>query len=245
MDSIVSLITNCLNSYDKKHEGLLLLQSFLVQCQLNLIEQKGNLWLSLCTKICVQKKPAVTVCLGYEVINDILVKSIHIPDLGKNIASNSLSKIVESIIGSSPECHLAALKCLETCMKLYAGPSGASRVIIDRFLGTFIDSRNHALVIQSGKCLIQLQQVRGGSVHGHSVKSTWSDLQSQLLGSLHTILNQLFEKTTETYDGFNFDDELTTLKTVEFNLSPEPVQRATQLLTRFENIIDYLRIALW
>lgn len=245
LDSIVSLITNNLNSYDKKHEGILLLRSFLVQCQLDIVEQKGNLWLSLCTKICAQKKPAATVCLGYEVIGDILEKSVNIPDLGKAIASNLLSKIVESVNGQPPECHLAALKCLEKCMKLYAGPSGASRSIIDRFLNTFIDSTNQTLVIQSGKCLLQLQQVRGGSAQGISVKSAWSNLQLQLLGSLHTILNQLFAKTTETYDGYNFDEEITTLKTVELNLSPEPVERATQLLTRFKNLSDYLRIVLW
>lgn len=182
LDSIVSLITNCLNSYDKKHDGLLLLRSFLVQCQLDIIEQKGSLWLSLSTKICSPKKPAATVCLGYEVISDILAKSVHIPDLGKAIANNLLSKIIDTVNGLPAECHLAALKCLKNCMKLYAGPSGASRAIIDRFLGTFIDSTNPALVIQSGKCLLQLQQVRGGSVQGTSLKGAWSNLQSQLLG---------------------------------------------------------------
>lgn len=228
----------------------MLLRSFLVQCQLDIIEQKGNLWLSLCTKICAQKKPAATVCLSYEVISEILVKSVHIPDLGKAIASNLLSKIIESVSGLPAECHLAALKCLETCMKLYAGPSGASRAIIDRFIGTFIDSTNQALVIQSGKCLLQLQQVRGGGGggaggQGISLKGAWSNLQSQLLGNLHLILNQLFANATETYDGFNFDEEITALKTIELNLSPEPIQRAAQLLTRFKNLTNHLRIALW
>lgn len=245
LDTIVSLITNSLNSYDKKHEGLLLLRSFLVQCQLDIVEQKGNLWLSLCTKICGLKKPSATVCLSYEVISDILVKSVHIPDLGKAIASNLMGKIMETVNDLPTECHLAALKCVENCMQLYAGPSGASRGIIDRFLANFVDSSNHALVIQSGKCLLQLQQVRGGNTQGTSVKSAWSNLQLQLLGSLHTILNQLFANTNETYDGYNFDEDIVTLKTPELNLSPEPVQRATQLVTRFKNLCDFLRIALW
>lgn len=140
--------------------------------------------LSLCTKICCQKKPAATVCIGYEFMSDNLVKSVHIPDLGKAIASNLLSKIIESVNGLPAECHLAALKCLETCMKLYTGPSGPSRSFIDRFLGTFIDTTNQAIFIQSGKCLLQLQQVRGGNVQGTSIKGAWSNLQSQLLGSL-------------------------------------------------------------
>lgn len=222
-----------------------MLQSFLLQCQLDIIEQKGNLWLSLCTKICAQKKPAATVCLSYEVINDILAKSVHIPDLGKAISSNLLCKIIESVNGLPSECHLSALKCLENCMKQYAGPCGSSRAIIDRFLGSFIDSSDPILVNISGKCLLQLQQVRGGNVQGTSLKSAWSNLQLQLLGSLHVILNQLFANTAETYDGYNFDEEIATLKVVELNLSPEPVERATQLLTRFKNLCEYLRIVLW
>lgn len=223
----------------------MLLRSFLVQCQLDIIEQKGNLWLSLCTKICTQKNAAATICLSYEVIGDILSKSVHIPDLGKAISSNLLSKIIETVNNLPAECHLTALKCLEICMKLYAGPSGASRAIIDRFLAKFIDSTDQALVIYSGKCLLQLQQVRGGNTQGTSVKSAWTNLQSQLLGSLHGLLNQIFANTTETYDGFNFGEEISTLKTTDLNLSPEPVERATQLFTRFKNLCQYLRIALW
>lgn len=216
-----------------------------MQCQLDILEQKGSLWLSLCTKICSLKKPAATVCLSYEVIGDILAKSVHIPDLGKAISSNLLSKIIETVNGLSTECHLAALKCLKTCMQLYAGPSGASRAIIDRFLSTLIDSTNSTLVNHSGKCLLQLQQVRGGSTQGISLKSAWSNLQSQLLGSLHGLLNHLFANAIETYDNFGFDEEIITLKTAELNLSPEPIERATQLLTRFKNLCQYLRIALW
>lgn len=245
LDAIVSLITNGLNSHERKHEALLLLRSFLVQCQLDIVEQKGSLWLSLCTKICARKKPAATVCLSYEVISDILTKSVHIPDLGKAIASNLLSRIIETVNGLSPECHLVALKCLENCMKLYAGPSGASRAIVDRFLATFIDSTDQALVIHSGRCLLQLQQVRGGNTQGTSVKNAWTNLQSQLLGSLHGLLNQIFANATETYDGFNIDEELPTLKTAELHLKPEPVERATQLFTRFKNLCQYLRIVLW
>lgn len=186
-----------------------------------------------------------TICLSYEVANDILLKSVFIPDLGKAIANNLLSKLIESVNVVPSECHLAALKCLENCMKLYAGPSGASRGIIDRFIGNFIDSTSQELVFQSGKCLLQLQQIRGGSVQGTSLKSAWSNLQSQLLVSLHALLNQLFVNTTETYDGVNFDDETSVVKAVELNLSPEPIERTTQLLTRFKNLCEYIRIALW
>lgn len=238
----MSLITNSLNSYEKKHEGLLLLRTFIAQCQLDIIEQKGSLWLSLCTKICGQKKPSATVSLSYEVISDILVRSVHIPDLSKSIASTLLSKIIETVNGTPPECYFAALKCLEACMKHYAGPSGSSRGIIDRFLCSLIDSQNHTLILQSGKCLHLLQQVRGGGVQGISQKNAWSLLQSQLLGSAHRVLNEMYANTIETFDVKI--DELDSLKTSELNLSADPLERATQLTTRFRNLCEYLRIAL-
>lgn len=241
---MVSLITNSLNAHKKKYEGLLLLKSFLSQCQLDIVEQKGAIWLSSCAKICAQKKPAANVSLSYDVIGDILAKSVHIPDLGKSISSNLLGKIIESVNDLSPECHLAALRCLEICMKLYAGPCGSSRTIIERFLTNFIDSNNRTVVIQSAKCLHLLQQVRGGGTQGLSQKAAWSLLQVQLLGSLHETLDQIYANTSETYDNQNLGGEQVTLKTTELRLSAEPVERATQLVTRLQNLCEFLRIVL-
>lgn len=191
----------------------------------------------------MQKKPSAAVSLSYEVISGILTKSIIIPDLGKTISSTLLSKIIESVNGLPSECHFAALKCLETCMKLYAGPSGSSRGIIDRFLCGLVDTTNHSLALQTAKCLHLLQQVRGGGVQGMSQKGAWSLLQSQLLGSLHRTLDDIYANTMETYDGNT--GESVTLKTTELNLSAEPLERATQLVTRFQNLCEYLRVALW
>lgn len=223
---------------------MLLLRSFLGQCQLDIIEQKGSIWLSLCTKICAQKKPAASVCLSYDVINEILSKSIHIPDLGKSISSNLLGKIIESVNDLPSECHLSALRCLETCMKLYAGPCGSSRAIIERFLTNLVDSNNHAIVVQTAKCLHLLQQVRGGGTQGLSQKAAWSMLQTQLLGSLHETLDLIYANTAETYDHHNIDGESVKLKTTELKVSAEPVERATQLVMRFQNLCEYLRVAL-
>lgn len=223
LEVIISLITNSVNSHNKKHDGLLLLKSLLAQCQLDIVEQMGQLWLSLCTIIYAQKKSAATISVACDVINEILAKSVHIPELGEAISNSLLSKIIESVIGLPPECHLA----------------------IERFLSQFVDSTNRPGVIHIAKCWLQLQQVRGGSAQGTSVKIAWTTFQSQILGRLHGIMNQLFANATETFDGYNFDEEIITLNVAELNLSREPVDRATQLSMRFRYLCDYLRIALW
>lgn len=241
------MITNYLNNVELRHEGLLLLRAFILQCPIEIIEQKGGLWITLCTKSCIQDKNAAAVNIAYDVIKCILEKSVDIPELSKSIASSLLSKIVESVNGVPVQSQLAALKCLETCMKLYPGPCGSSRGHIDRFLSTFVDDVNPINVRQAAKCLHLLQQVRGGNVHGLSQKNAWSLLQSQLIMNLHKTLDQIFANTVESCDEVNYNSNETetfNIKLPELTLSAEPVVRATQLTQRFWNLCQYLRVAL-
>lgn len=248
LESTVSQITNNLNSHAQKYEGLLLLKSFVSQCQLDVLEQKGGLWISLCTKICGQKKPAAAVCLAYDILVDLLERSLHVPELGKSIANNLLSKVIETVAGQSSECQLAALKCIEACMRLYPGPCGSSRGIIERLLDALIDDGDLAVVRQTGKCHHLLQQVRGGGTQGIKSKDAWALLQLKLVHVLHESLDALYSHTSETADGnvHGAGAELTKAleKWPKLNLSAEPVARVTALFNRFRNECEFLRIAL-
>lgn len=70
LEPIVSHISNLLNDSATKLQGLLLLNSFLPQCPLDIFEQKGSLWITLSTKVLVQKKPQNTVCLALRVLSE-------------------------------------------------------------------------------------------------------------------------------------------------------------------------------
>lgn len=241
------MLTNYLNNVKLRHEGLLLLHAFLLQCPLEIIEQKGGLWITLSTKTCVQDKDPTTVNIAYDVIKTLLEKSVDIPELSKSVAGNLLSKVIETVNGVPIQSQLAALKCLETCMKLYPGPCGSSRGHIDRFLSSFIDDVNPVTVRQAAKCLQRFQQIRGGNVHGLSQKNAWSLLQTQLIMNLHKVLDQIFANTVESCDEVNYntnDSESTNFKLPELMLSAEPVVRATQLSQRFCNLCQYLRVTL-
>lgn len=72
MESVTSHLTNLMNNFATKHQGLMLLNAFLPQCSLDVFEQKGALWITLSTKICAQKKPAESVALSYEVLGDYI-----------------------------------------------------------------------------------------------------------------------------------------------------------------------------
>lgn len=212
-----------------------------MQCPLAVLEQKGALWISLCTKICVQKQPIDCIPLAYNVLGKLLEKSTHIPDLGKSIASNLLSKIVESTVNVPPSAALAAMKCLEICMRTYPGPCGVVKGYIAKSHLKVIDTHNEIELEQAAKCLHLLQQVRGGGAQGISHKNSWTEYQLQLIGTLHEHFDLLFANAAETFDGSNVKERL---NIPELNLRPEPVIRASQLITRITNLTEFLRVML-
>lgn len=242
----MSQISFQLNNVASKYEGLLLLRAFLPQCSLDLIEQKGAHWITVSTKICIQKQPAKTILIAYDVINELLRRSVNVPDLAKSISGNLLVKIVDSVVTLPLQFQLAGLACLQVCMELYPGPCGSGRNAIERHLSSFVNQTDPAVVREAGKCLLLLQQIRGGGQQGVSQKGAWAVLQMELLKALHAHLDQIYANTAETYDGGHFGEDAaaTSLKLAEFELSPEPMTRATQLVTRFGNLCQYLRISL-
>lgn len=64
----MSHISNLLNDSATKFQGLLLLNSFLSQCPLDIFEQKGSLWITLSTKVLVQKGPHQNVGMALSVL---------------------------------------------------------------------------------------------------------------------------------------------------------------------------------
>lgn len=188
------------------------------------------------------------VCLAYDILIDLFERSVNVPELSKSIANNLLSKVIETIGGQSPECHSSALKCIEACMRLYSGPCGSSRGIIERFLDALIDDTDIAVVRLVGKCHHLLQQVRGGGTQGIKSKDAWSLLQLKLVHVLHESLDAIYSHTSETADGNVHDtsDELTKalVKWPKLNLSAEPVARVATLVNRFRNLCEFLRVAL-
>lgn len=246
IDPVLSHVAHLLSNDASKYNGLLLLDSFVSRCTLDLIEQKGGNWLTICTKITTQKQPRSCITIAYDVINEILRRSTNVPELAKAISSNLLWKIVEGIVELPAQYQYSGLACLQLCMELYPGPCGSSRNAIEKYLSTFINQTDLRAVKEAGKCILLLQQIRGGGQQGISQKNAWAILQTQLLRAMHTHLDQIYANTAETYDSGHSGEDIASspLKFTELELSPEPISRATQLATRFGNLCEYLRISL-
>lgn len=168
-----------MNTPSTRESGLLLLDSYLPQCTLDVLEEKGGSWIMLCVKTCSQKSPVNAVPLAYEVLSNtfgkflirymlinihkfleqLIKKSIEIPELQKSVGTTFLQKIIESTVDIPESGYLPALQCLEVCMKLYSGSCGSQKKGLERFCFKFVDSNNEEIVQQAAKCCLLLQQV--------------------------------------------------------------------------------------
>lgn len=148
---------------------------------------------------------------------------------------------MESTLNLPENAHFCALKFLEIAMKTYPGAAGIGKTVTEKFILSFVDSQNEALVTQSAKCLHLLQQTRGGGAHSSAHKLAWTHLQLCLLGSIHELLNGIYSNTSEIVDGFTGTERLAI---AELQLSDEPILRTLQLVTRFKNLCRYLQVVL-
>lgn len=215
------------------------MQSFLAQCPLDVLEQKGVVWIGLCTKICNAKIPANGIPIAYAILNEIVTKSVNSNELGKALTANLLTKILESTTIQPVSCATDILSIYETALRHYPGPCGSSRGIIHKQTNRFIDSQDEDVIRLAGKCMLMLQQIRGGGVQGTSHKTMWLQYQLQLLGSVHVCLDEMFSNTHEKFDGSAIKERLDIPK---LKLSDEPVTKAAQIMIRCGNLLKFLEI---
>lgn len=84
------------------------------------------------------------------------------PELNKCITSGITSKLLEFItrIHYSNVETAHALKCLETCLKIFPGSCVPFKTSIEKFLLSFVDYTNSLVIVRLvGKCFHLFQQV--------------------------------------------------------------------------------------
>uniref|UniRef100_A0A1A9ZYM6 Pre-rRNA-processing protein RIX1 N-terminal domain-containing protein n=1 Tax=Glossina pallidipes TaxID=7398 RepID=A0A1A9ZYM6_GLOPL len=220
--------------------GFQLLNQFLDYSQAAVLERRANIWIPVVLKSC-SSQDSSNMILCFDLLTKFAMRCHENCDLSKMFINNYLYKVYECLSNVLEIGIESALRCIETCLRLYAAPSASFQGVIDRFLKKFIDSTDHNIIVYCGKCMHMLQQIRGGGQQGVNHKTRWQEHQNQLVASIHAIFNEMFSNCSETYEGDS--SHQTGNKTIT-DLSSEPVQKAAQLYVRAHNIIEYLIIAL-
>ncbi|XP_058839914.1 proline-, glutamic acid- and leucine-rich protein 1-like [Topomyia yanbarensis] len=239
--SYFAKIGTLLGSVETRDRGLIALCHFLPRCPLDTLEEKMQYYVNICAKICNQKGHTASIPLAYDVLKQLLLKSLESSDLNKLMISN-VPKLMENVTTTvDPSTNAATLDFLETAMRYYPGPSGPSRNRIEDYLFSLVDSEDPLVVDRTGTCLLLLQQIRGGGQHGNLHKKTWEEYQCKLVDTIHDLLGKVFAHTPESFD---VDENLEYLKFPKLVVDDEPVAGALRVVTRLLNAICYLERAI-
>ncbi|KAI8114731.1 glutamic acid and leucine-rich protein 1, Proline [Lucilia cuprina] len=240
---IVQNITSLLTKSTSRSLGLRLLTKYIDLCPIEVLEKKGNLWITLVLKAFNSQELNCDALLIFEVLGKIIKRSLHSTDLAKSFASTHISKVYENLTKVSQFQVKYALSCIETCLRTYPGSSGPSKGVLERFLWKNVDHLDGEVVQNCGKCLHLLQQVKGGGVQGVNHKTQWKNYQLQLIGGIHSVYNEMFSNCAEIYEE-KIEQVKFPWEAEQHKFDAEPVRKAAQMYTRCHNMIKYLIIAL-
>ncbi|XP_058454772.1 proline-, glutamic acid- and leucine-rich protein 1 isoform X2 [Malaya genurostris] len=198
-------------------------------------------YINVCTKICNQKGHVASIPLAYNVLIQLLLKSLESSDLNKLMISN-IPKLMDNVtVSIDTSINVATLDFLETVMRHYPGPSGPSKNRIEDCLFSLVDSEDPLVVESTGICLLLLQQIRGGGQHGSLHKKTWEEYQNKLIDTIHDLLGKVFAHVPESFD---VEENLECLKLPKLLVSDDPVTGALRVVTRLLNVICYMEKAI-
>uniref|UniRef100_A0A336MUC4 CSON007010 protein n=1 Tax=Culicoides sonorensis TaxID=179676 RepID=A0A336MUC4_CULSO len=239
----VAKINSLLNNQETRNQAFVILLEFLPECDLDVLNERGLVWLSTTIKACSLKSSSDSTAKGFDVIRLLIERSIEAHEFHKQISHSIIQKIFEAAYdpGEAAECN--AINCVNQCMISYPGPSGPSKNIVEKIAFKYIDSSNTELVRGAAISLLLMQQTRSGGEAKVMHEKYFTEYHVQIIGSLHYYCNILFENVDENYDVDQDSDE-EKLKLPDLRFSHEPVSKTAQLSQRIINLLIFLREAI-
>ncbi|GAB0099258.1 hypothetical protein DMENIID0001_151080 [Sergentomyia squamirostris] len=242
LSSFHTIPTSLLRDEETYKKGLLVLNIFLQYCTPDDLNKAGSAWMTLLMKyISQEENPPSSIEMSYCILGKMIAKSDDANEFAKNIGSNYVSRLVMTIVDTPKSCQMSALRCLSACLQHYGGPCSPLQGRVERFILTLVDSDDDNLIMDAGKCLLLLQQLSGGGVHGVNHQKAWGKLQARLLGCLNGTLSAIFGDDLNTQE---FSDPEANFNLPEIDQNIGPLKHTIVLIQRFKNLTNIFSIAL-
>uniref|UniRef100_A0A7G3AFF4 Pre-rRNA-processing protein RIX1 N-terminal domain-containing protein n=1 Tax=Lutzomyia longipalpis TaxID=7200 RepID=A0A7G3AFF4_LUTLO len=230
--------TALLREQETYTKGLLVLDIFLNYSTPDCLNKAGSAWMTMLMKHVSLDMPfTCSVELSYRLLGKIINKSDVAKELAKAISTNFATRLALNIVESPKNCQLVALQCLSSCLLHSGGTCSPLQGRIEKYLLTFVDAQDENLCLEAARCLLLLQQLAGGGVHGVNHQKSWGRLQTRLLGNLSDTLSAIFGEELSA-------DPETSFVLPEIDLSAGPLKRTVDLIQRFKNLCSVFNVAL-
>ncbi|XP_069676657.1 proline-, glutamic acid- and leucine-rich protein 1-like [Periplaneta americana] len=242
---IVAYINNKLNTSTTRHEGLLLLKTFLPQCSVDLFGEYVVSWMEQCLKIREDdQNKKVFTNTSYQVLKILLQMSDSMPELKRPVSGLVVPKVIDNFQQILPkEAPLSVLECLEILMSNYGPSCGQQKNILEKCLLQYIDTVDVNISKRTARCVAFLPLLGGGGSLGANHVARWKQDLQKICATLHCILDDLFDNIRELPNSYRNTTESETLPLPAIT-ETTPLVRVYQLATRFVNVSRCLQAML-
>ncbi|KAK6195389.1 hypothetical protein SNE40_000833 [Patella caerulea] len=233
---VISHIHTCLNSSNKRLEGLLLLEKLVVQSSTLIFTDYVNTWIKLLLQILKGQGETVFHQQSCKIISLILKISTDFSEISRDVATNIIPQLLPVLLNAQDFYKEEAIHCIRVCCETFPGPTGSFRNKIEKLL--LADLQNPIPKSDSAHCLTLLGGCGPGGKNRVKHSLGWRIQFDKIYNTLKHTQSQLYEmlETEESSSSDVINGEM-----FQLNIIPDnTVDRRDVLIHRFTTFSQVL-----
>ncbi|KAK7090559.1 hypothetical protein V1264_010336 [Littorina saxatilis] len=194
LNGVVAEINSCLNSSQKRLEGLSALKPVAISCSDQVFSNNCQTWFQLLLQALQSYGSPRQHQLTLQLLTVIIQRVTAFPELDREFGTAKIKTLLPTLLllcSKSTEEAVSSLHCIMACIKFFPGPTSLFKTKIEAVLVEGLDSASPPQVYT--RCYAALARCSTGGHRGDKHREGWSTLYDKLIATLNYTLSQLYQ----------------------------------------------------